>query len=93
MVEKIKRTAPAGMELKGKHPKVLSNMESIPKDCLKCHGADSAEAPPFARLVHVVHLAGGQRNYFLMAYQGQCTHCHKLDQKTGVWSMPSAKEK
>jgi len=26
-------------------------------------------------------------------FQGECTHCHKLDAMTGKWSMPSGPEK
>jgi hypothetical protein len=42
--------------------------------------------------MHNVHLTGAQ-NEFLVLYQGQCTHCHKLDLKTGAWRMPSGAEK
>jgi len=73
----------------GKHPKV--GVTNVPKACLICHGASSTKAPPFARLMHVVHLTG-EGNMYMAHFQGDCTHCHKLDQATGTWSIPSAKE-
>jgi len=86
-----KATAPDPEKITGKHPKVSTSGE-IPKSCLMCHGAASKTAPPFSQLMHVVHLTGGEENLYLGYYQGDCTHCHKLDMKTGAWSIPSAKE-
>lgn len=86
-----KAAAPDPEKITGKHPKASTSGE-IPKSCLICHGAASKTAPPFARLMHVVHLTGGEENLYMGYYQGDCTHCHKLDAKTGAWAIPSAKE-
>lgn len=43
--------------------------------------------------MHVIHLVGGNGNRFLTANQGECTHCHKLNQKTGTWKTASSAEK
>ena len=48
-------------------------------------GLTSKMAPPFASLMHAIHLGGGE--------QSPCTHGHKLDSKTGSWSTPTAAEK
>lgn len=85
--------APAGLKLKGKHPDAEDALTDIPVGCQDCHSDDSKKAPPLARLVHRIHLTGGDQNHFLTEYQGECTHCHKLDAKTGAWSMPSGAEK
>jgi hypothetical protein len=45
-----------------------------------------------ARMAHPVHLTGGDENHFMTLFQGECTHCHKLDRATGAWSIPSAPE-
>jgi hypothetical protein len=37
-------------------------------------------------------LTGGTNNVFVTTFKGDCTHCHKLDAKTGAWSMPSGAE-
>jgi hypothetical protein len=50
-------------------------------------------APPFVCPMHAMHLVGGQDSHFMTFYQGECTHCHKLDQKSGAWSLPSGPEK
>ena len=50
-------------------------------------------APPFARLMHAIHLVGAQDSHYMTFYQGECTHRHKLDQKSGAWSLPSGPEK
>jgi hypothetical protein len=85
---KAKAAAPAGAVLTGKHPDV-SWIKVIPDDCLKCHKRDSQQAPPFARLLHTIHLVGGKENHFLTKARGTCTSCHKLDQKTGAWHIGS----
>ena len=75
-------------KLPKKHPPI--NAKDIPASCRKCHAAASKK--PFAPFVHRIHL-GNDKGLFLSKFQGECTHCHKLDRKTGVWSMPSAPEK
>jgi len=85
-------TAPAGLTLTGRHPNVATALASIPDGCLTCHGRETTLAPPFARLLHRIHLGGGETSIFLSAFQGECTHCHKLDRTSGAWRIPSAPE-
>jgi len=85
--------APAGLKLKGKHPDAEDALEDAPNGCLDCHSGDSKKAPPFASMMHRIHLVGGEQNRFMTVYQGECTHCHKLDAARGAWSMPSGPEK
>lgn len=84
--------AAPGLVLKGRHPDVSSAFADIPARCLTCHARSSTTAPPFARLLHLVHLAPGPTNVFLSTFQGECTYCHKLDKSTGAWSIPSGPE-
>ena len=86
-------SAPAGLVLKGKHPSTDDSLEDIPGACLDCHDSSSKKAPPFARLLHLVHLTGGTNNAFVTTHKSDCTTCHKLDSKTGKWSLPSGAEK
>lgn len=94
LVEKTKASSADPSKIKGKHlavPKVTAN---IPQMCLNaCHKKGSTIAPSFAQLLHTIHLTGGAQNRFMTDYQGECTHCHKLDPKTGAWKMPSGAEK
>lgn len=98
LVEKAKQAAPAGMKIEGKHPKVKADLTTaeIPKACFECHAEHPRNkkkaGPPFARLIHRIHLVGGEDNHFMTYYQGQCTYCHKLDQKTGQWSLGKGTE-
>jgi hypothetical protein len=88
-----KASAPAGLTLKGKHPSAEDSLEDMPSGCLDCHSADSKKAPPFSRLIHLVHLTGGTNNAYVTTYKSDCMNCHKLSTKTGEWSMPSGPEK
>ena len=87
----IQAFVPKRMTLKGKHPTVAS--KDIPASCLKCHTATSKGIAPLARLLHGIHLAKGDANEFVRQFQGECTHCHKLNKTTGTWSLPSGTEK
>jgi len=78
--------------LEGKHPAVPEALDSIPANCLDCHAGTSDVAPPFRRMMHAIHLTGGEENHFLTIFQGECTHCHKLNSATGEWSVPSGRE-
>lgn len=91
LMAKAKASAPAGVTLKGKHPAVEDALEDVPAACLDCHDAASKKAPPFARLLHLVHLTGTE-NVFVAHFKGDCRHCHKLDTTTGAWSLPSGPE-
>lgn len=92
LLAKSKASAPAGVVLKGKHPAAEDSLEDIPSGCLDCHDPGSRKAPPFGQLLHLVHLTGGTNNAFVTTFKGDCMHCHKLDAKTGTWSMPSGPE-
>lgn len=93
LLAKAQASAPNGIILKGKHPKMTDLFKDIPAKCLVCHGKGSTISPPFANLIHNIHLVGGEQNHFLTMFQGECTYCHKLDQTTGHWTIPSAAEK
>lgn len=92
LLDRAKAAAP-GLALAGKHPAVPEALGDVPAACLTCHGKDSTTAPPFGRMLHAIHLGGGESSHYLTLFQGECTHCHKLDLKTGVWSLPSGAEK
>ena len=84
---------PKGMTLKGKHPPVTAALKDIPASCAKCHSANSKVIPPLAPLLHGVHLAKGDQSLFVQKFDGECTHCHKLNKAAGTWSLPSGAEK
>ena len=93
LLAQSKASSPAGLTLKGKHPAAEDSLEDIPGACLDCHDSGSKKAPPFSRLLHLVHLSGGVNNTYVTKFKSDCMHCHKLDTKTGEWSMPSGPEK
>jgi len=92
LLRKAQDTAPEGMILKGKHPNAPKSFNNIPGECLTCHKKDSKIAPPFARMIHKIHLTGGEENNFLTIFQGECTYCHKLNQSNGSWLIPNGSE-
>lgn len=92
LLAQTKASMPAGVATKGKHPAADDSLEDIPSLCMDCHDAGSKKAPPFMRLMHLVHLTGA-KNPFVTTFKGDCTACHKLDTKTGEWSIPSGPEK
>ena len=93
LLAKVRAFSPADLALKGKHPDVEGALADIPNACLKCHSRKSTSVPPFSRLLHGLHLVGGEKNFFLTMFQGECTYCHKLDLATGSWSLGSGAEK
>ena len=93
LVKKVAGSAPPGLTLKGKHPAVVGALKNIPAACLPCHSRASKTAPPFSTMLHTIHLSGGRDNRFLTLFQGECTHCHKLNAAAGTWSLPSGPEK
>lgn len=93
LLAKAQGAAPAGVTLKGKHPAVTASLKDVPGKCLPCHGKSSKTAPAFGDLMHALHLTGGEKSAFLTVFQGECTHCHKLDAKTGRWKIPSGPAK
>lgn len=92
LLNKVRKVFP-NTELKGVHPLAAESLEDIPSACIACHRSTSDTAPPFAELLHVIHLTGLNENHFLTIFQGECTHCHKLNAETGAWTMPSGPEK
>lgn len=92
LLARSKAAMPAGVALKGKHPAATDALEDIPGACLDCHDAGSKKAPPFARLMHTVHLTGA-KNEFVTRHKSDCTSCHKLNATTGEWTLPSGPEK
>jgi hypothetical protein len=94
LADKAKASSADPSKIKGKHLPMPNVKANTPQTCLAgCHKKGSTMAPPFAQLMHAIHLTGGGQNRFLSVNQGECTHCHKLDQKTGAWKMPSGAEK
>jgi len=93
LLEMTRATAPEGVTIRGRHPPVPKALRNIPASCNPCHAKDSRVAPPFAKLLHRIHLSSDPENVFMTVYQGECTHCHKLDAATGAFSMPSGPEK
>ncbi|HET7201765.1 MAG TPA: hypothetical protein VFI92_00205 [Steroidobacteraceae bacterium] len=92
LLARTRASMPTGVAAKGKHPGADDTLEDIPSLCMDCHDAGSKKAPPFTRLMHLVHLTGA-KNAFVTTFKGDCTACHKLDAKTGAWSIPSGPEK
>jgi hypothetical protein len=89
---RLQTFVPKSLMLKGKHPSVTT-IKDVPAGCMKCHAAMAKLAPPFAPVIHAIHLTGGDANSFLTTFQGECTHCHKFNVVSGQWSMPSGTEK
>jgi hypothetical protein len=92
VVERLGKFLPDGTLLKGRHPPVANWMRRIPSDCVGCHSATSETAAPLGPLMHGIHLTGRGDNHYVTNYRGECTYCHKLDQATAKWSIPSAAE-
>lgn len=93
LLDKTKASVADPSKVKGKHPAVPKAGAALPQSCMTtCHRRGSTVAPPFATLMHTVHLTGAP-NQFVTQFQGQCTHCHKMDPKTGAWRIPSGAEK
>jgi hypothetical protein len=91
LLAKAQAVTPREVTLLGRHPAVPDALRNIPGSCLQCHSASPATAPPFAPLVHMIHLAG-EENHFVTLFGGRCVHCHKLDTGTGGFTIPSAPE-
>lgn len=94
LVEKARAASADPSKIKGKHPPIPNAKTNTPLSCLSgCHKRGSTIGPPFTQLMHAIHLVGGAQNHFLTVFQGECTYCHKLDQKTGQWKVGTAPEK
>ena len=92
LLKKVQSVAP-NIVFKGMHPSAAESLKDIPSACIDCHKSTPDMAPPFAALVHVIHLTNGEENHFLTIFQGECTYCHKLNVETGRWTIPSGPEK
>lgn len=93
LLELSRATSRPGAVLEGRHPEVQPDaLANIPGSCIACHARRAGTAPDMARLVHRVHLGGGGESVFLTVFQGECTHCHKLDLERGAWTVPSGRE-
>jgi len=91
LMAKARAAAPAGQELGGWHPALRPEAyANLPGACLRCHHEESKMAPPFARLIHLIHLT---ENSFTQQAGGGCGSCHKLDAATGQWAIPSGAER
>lgn len=83
-------TGKAGLH--GRHPALLSDSLEIPAICQNCHRADSATVPPFAEMMHLIHLADSEDNHYISLFNGDCSFCHKFDPYAGTFSVPSHTE-
>jgi len=92
LLETAQAVAGPGLELTGVHPRVNAALGDIPAACLGCHESKAANAPPLPPLLHKIHLGGGDEAVFLRVFQGECTHCHKLNKDSGQWWIPSGAE-
>lgn len=92
LLARARAAAPPDLKLVGTHPDAEESLRSIPGACLTCHARGSTLAPPFGRLMHRIHLVGGETNHFLTMFRGECTYCHKLDSESGAWSIPTGPE-
>ena len=85
-------TTTSAAELQGVHPRVDIALNDIPNACLGCHESGAQNVPSLVALLHRIHLVGGDDAVFLRIFQGECTHCHKLNKNTGQWHIPSGPE-
>jgi len=91
LLAKAQAAVTSNTPLAGRHPLVPQALNDVPHACILCHQALAGRAPVFSRMVHLIHLTG-DGNHFLSHFQGECSHCHKLDRTTGIWSVPSNPE-
>jgi len=94
LLAKVRSFTPADIQLSGVHPDVGADFfdSPVPDTCMDCHDPNGGFAPPMDRMMHGLHLTGGEDNHFISLFGGECTHCHKFDAKTGVWSIGSGPE-
>jgi hypothetical protein len=83
LIARLQPLAPKGITLKGRHPNSVTSTSDIPDTCVKCHSATSRLAPPFAKMLHVLHWQA----------VSECTTCHKPNPETGLAAVPSGPEK
>lgn len=94
VLERVRGVTAGTMDLSGKHPLLATqSYEDIPASCTECHARAQEGLLSIGPILHTLHLTGGRENHFLTLFGGECTHCHKFDADTGVWSIPSGSEK
>jgi hypothetical protein len=93
LLAKAQAAASKGVILVGKHPSATESLADIPLACIECHRNMPQNATLFSQMIHLIHLTGGQGNHYMTLFQGECTHCHKLNPDTGKWVIPSGGEK
>ncbi len=87
----FQQAATEGIVLKGKHEFKFNSETSIPEECNKCHGKAIKTALPLGQVIHIIHFSG-ENNHFIAKYNGECTHCHKIEKVTGTWSSINGRE-
>ena len=93
VLARILDLVPNSADLLGKHPVLPDeSFENIPGACMTCHNGALPKAPPFAPMLHAIHLNGGEQNHFIMMFNGSCTNCHKFDKASAKWAIPSGAE-
>lgn len=93
VLARVRTIAGDGVELTGHHPQLpAQSYEDIPRSCMQCHSGALRDVPALGPMLHVLHLSGGRENHFLTRFGGACTYCHKFDNDTGAWSVPSSPE-
>jgi len=94
LLKRIRTLMPEGSKLKRQHPTLsAADLQDIPGACVKCHAESTTQTASLGPMMHVIHLGGVRDGHFLSIFQGDCTHCHKLDMSTGKWRMPSGPER
>ena len=59
----------------------LPEMSAETKACVDCHKDE--EPPTLAELIHIAHYDESHRNGFVQKYDGDCLHCHGMDDDKG----------
>ncbi len=68
------------------HPAIDSIVNTVPNDCMMCHGSYAAK---LNTITHTAHYKNPEENHFVGYYAGQCLECHSLDLSTGTMSVKS----
>jgi hypothetical protein len=93
MLARIRAVLPETTRLSGRHPRLPdASFRNIPASCLLCHREAQTMLPPFAPMMHAIHLTGAGENRYLTLFGGACTNCHKLNRTNGRWSTPAGPE-
>lgn len=68
------------------HPAIDSIVNTLPDDCMMCHGSYAAK---LNTITHTSHYANPEENHFVAYYGGQCLECHSIDVDTGKTDVKS----